>query len=62
MPGPGWDDENNNMFPTCEDGGDALTPQQRSFLARIKNKDTLDADESLEIYEIWHEVMGLEPQ
>lgn len=60
MPGPNWDDEDNNMHPTCElNASGNLSGQDVAFINQTKNKDTLTTVESAELYVLWHKVLGL---
>lgn len=53
MPSPNWDDEDNDMHPTCENASGGLPGQDVAFLNQIKNKDTLTQAESDRMRDIW---------
>lgn len=56
MPNPNWNDEDNDMHPTCQNASGGLSGQQVAFLAQIKNKDILTFEEQEELRMIWYEV------
>lgn len=59
MPRPAWGDEDKNMHPTCEANASGnLTGQDTAFINQIKNKNTLTWAESIELYRLWHKVLG----
>lgn len=59
MPGPNWDDEDNNMHPTCEREQSRLSGQDVAFINRIKNNDTLTPVEQTELQQIWFTIAPL---
>ncbi len=62
MPGPLWDDENNNMWPTCDARSDLLSGQEVAFINRLRNQtERLSQADSLELYRLWHVVDGVNP-
>lgn len=59
MPGPLWDDENNNMYPTVDGRKGQLTGTEVAFINRLRNQtERLSQADNLELYRLWHKVDG----